>query len=107
MVGGGGTVQQSFPPPQEGGCSEESPWGTGAGGLVEQVSPHRCVFPAAGQAPHKAADVIHGPLADILGGHGLLPICEESPHGAWLGVGVTVTGTWPFPRLPPVCRLAL
>lgn len=49
--------------------------------------PHRCIFSTARQAPHKAADIVHRPLAEVLRGCGLLPIHEESPHGACVGGG--------------------
>lgn len=56
--------------------------------------PHRCIFSAARQAPHKAADIVHCPLAEVFRGCGLLPIHEESPHGAWFG-GLVLLGLWP------------
>lgn len=56
-------------------------------GVCPPPPPHRCIFSTARQAPHKAADIVHCPLAEVLRGCGLLPIHEESPHGAWVGGG--------------------
>lgn len=63
-------------------------------GVCPPPPPHRCIFSTARQAPHKAADIVHCPLAEVLRGCGLLPIHEESPHGAWVG-GVVLLGLWP------------
>lgn len=71
--------------------------GSSASGGAQTIlggAPHRCIFSTAGQAAHKAADVVHCPLADILGRCGPLPIHEEAPRGAWVG-GRVLLGLWP------------